>query len=120
VIEFFEDLTDKYKATAKIEIENYYKETLYHPKIWTDKGISETYPEEVYDGFKEALEVHGKGDGKGIELLLKFELKVNYYQIDVYIYARVQQKVLWRKENKFGIGIVKTRSDSEGMSSQQP
>jgi len=62
----------------------------------------------VEAGFKEALESHGKFDGKGVELLIKYEVQVNdTTAIDFYIYFRVKQKVVGRAENRFGIGIVK-------------
>jgi len=63
-------------------------------------------------GFKEALESHGKFDGKGVELLIKYEVQVNDSSaIDLYIYFRVKQKVVGRAENRFGIGIVKANPE---------
>jgi len=118
-VEFVENLKDKYKAIAVIEIDNYYKAALSHPKLWTDKGMSETYPEKVVSGYRGALAVNGKGDGRGVELLVKYELQVDDHVIEVYAYARVEQQVAWKKENKFGIGIVKIDSNFKGMNIQR-
>jgi len=115
VAEFIDNLKDKYRGTAVLKIDNYYKAPLEHPKSWTDKGITKTYPKDVKSGYKGALAVFGKGDGRGVEFLIKYELRVDEYEIDVYAYLRVEQEVAWRKENKFGIGIVKTSSNPNGM-----
>ncbi|KAF6021963.1 hypothetical protein EB796_019725 [Bugula neritina] len=119
VLDLIGNLKEKFRGTAVLKIDNYYKAPLNHPKSWTDKGITKTYPKDVPSGYKGALAVFGKGDGRGVEFLTKYKLRVDEYEIDVYAYLRVEQEDAWRKENKFGIGIVKASSNSNGYANAE-
>lgn len=109
-VKTYDELENVYKAKAFIQIYNYADEPLAANKNYIDWGLTSQLPDIIDRGYKDAITLYQNVPTRGLEGLISYALPDNYR---VYVFVKVGQKLIFRKENQLGICITQnTGGDS--------
>lgn len=105
----YNELENVYKAKAFMEIYNYADEHLAGNKNYIDWGLTSQLPDIINGGYKEGITLYQNIPTRGLEGVVSYALPGGYR---IYIYVKVGQKLIGRKENQLGVCITQNTASS--------